>query len=83
MTRKHFLQATIMTFGILGAALAAGRPAPAAAEVSYPWCSQGEEIHCYYSTRDQCEEAVDYHGFCINNPEYSFSDSTPSRRARQ
>jgi hypothetical protein len=53
---------------------------PAAADVSYPWCSQGEEIHCYYSTREQCQEAADYRGFCITNPDYSASNPAPARR---
>jgi hypothetical protein len=34
---------------------------------SYPWCAQGENLRCYYVTREQCEEAVDYHGFCVAN----------------
>jgi len=80
MSRKHFLQAAIVTLSISGAAFAVGRPVPAAADVSYPWCTQDEEIHCYYSSRQQCEEEVDYHGFCISNPDYSPSSRAPSRR---
>jgi hypothetical protein len=76
MSRKHLMQSAIVALGIFGTALIAGQPAPAAADVSYPWCAQGEEIHCYYSSREQCEEDVDYHGFCISNPDYSPSNST-------
>ncbi|HEY2535145.1 MAG TPA: DUF3551 domain-containing protein [Xanthobacteraceae bacterium] len=83
MSANRFIRLTIMTLGIFAAALGAGQSAPAAAQaVSYPWCTQGEELHCYYSTREQCEEEVDYHGFCIANPEYSPSDNTPSRRSK-
>jgi hypothetical protein len=45
------------------------RPA-AAQQITYPWCVSGEEIHCYYATREQCQETVDYHGFCVMNPDY-------------
>ena len=37
----------------------------------YPWCVQGSALHCYYSNRAQCEEAVDFHGFCVSNPDYT------------
>jgi hypothetical protein len=81
MSPKHFIRLAIMTLGISTAAWGAGRSTPAVAQaVSYPWCTQGEELHCYYSTREQCEEEVDYHGFCIANPDYSPPSSTPSRR---
>ncbi len=42
----------------------------AADELSYPWCTQGGTLHCYYENRQQCEETVDYHGFCVSNPDY-------------
>jgi hypothetical protein len=38
-------------------------------ELSYPWCTQGDTLQCYYANRQQCEETVDYHGFCLANPE--------------
>jgi hypothetical protein len=58
---------TLVFFYALGAA----KPAQAAAdESSYPWCTQGSSLHCYYGNRQQCEETVDYHGFCVANPDY-------------
>lgn len=81
MSPKHFIKLAIVTFGIFAAALGAGQSTPAAAQaVSYPWCTQGEVLHCYYSTRQQCEEEVDYHGFCVTNPDYSPPNNAPSRR---
>ena len=41
------------------------------AEESYSWCAQGSLLHCYYMTREQCEQTVDYHGFCVPNPDVS------------
>jgi len=44
------------------------RPTHICNSTSYPWCAQGDSIvHCYYMTREQCEAAVNYHGFCIAN----------------
>jgi hypothetical protein len=56
--------------GLFAMALAA-QPASAAAQTTpaYPWCTVGEEVHCYYATRQQPEETVDYHGFCEQNPD--------------
>lgn len=68
MSLKQFVRLTIVAFGIFGAALAIGTAVPAAAEPFYPWCSVGSAFHCYYMTREQCEEAVDYHGFCVTDP---------------
>jgi hypothetical protein len=82
MSPKHFIRLAIVTLGISAAALGAGQSTPAVAQaVSYPWCTQGEVLHCYYSTREQCEEEVDYHGFCVANPDYSPSNNAPSRRS--
>jgi hypothetical protein len=68
-----------ITFGILGAAVVAGQPTSASAQ-SYPWCAQGDSIvHCYYMTREQCEAAVNYHGFCLANS----SMPTPNNEAPQ
>ena len=68
-----------ITFGILGAAVVAGQPTSATAQ-SYPWCAQGDSIvHCYYMTREQCEAAVNYHGFCLANS----SMPTPNNEAPQ
>jgi hypothetical protein len=68
MSLKYFVRLRVMSFEILGAALTNGQPTSVIAEESYPWCTEGETIQCYYMTREQCEEAVDYHGFCIANP---------------
>jgi hypothetical protein len=64
----------------------AGRSFPmrAIAEDSYPWCTEGETIQCYYMTREQCEEAVDYHGFCIANPNVpTLNNQAPQPRLRR
>jgi hypothetical protein len=61
----------LKAIGIVCAALAVEQPAPGTAEESYPWCTQGSLLHCYYMTRDQCEQAVDYRGFCVPNPDMS------------
>jgi len=51
---------------------------------TYPWCIQGETWECYYMTREQCELTVDYHGFCVANPEALPSPAAPrSRSVRQ
>jgi Protein of unknown function (DUF3551) len=65
---------------ILTLALSVGLFAPlavrsaAAQETSYPWCVQGGMLRCYYMSREQCEQTVDYHGFCVANPEYRGSE---------
>ena len=64
MSWKIFIRLPAVTFGILGLA---GQSTSVTAEESYPWCTQGETLQCYYMTREQCEEAVDYHGFCVAN----------------
>jgi hypothetical protein len=68
----------------LGAALIAGQVTavtPAVAQdVSYPWCTEGSALHCYYMNRQQCEETVDYHGFCVTNPGYRAQNDTARRR---
>ena len=46
-------------------------PGPALAQAqAYPWCTQGSAIHCYYMSLQQCEETVNFRGFCIRNPDY-------------
>jgi hypothetical protein len=71
MALKNCIALTILIVGAFITGLNGGRPAPALADgVSYPWCTQKEELRCYYNTRGQCEEEVDYHGFCVNNPDY-------------
>jgi hypothetical protein len=55
---------------LIAAIAALGIASPATAESqSYPWCIQGGTYRCWYMTRDQCEEAVNYHGFCVTNPD--------------
>jgi hypothetical protein len=61
----------LVAIGIVCAALAVERPTPGTAEESYPWCTQGSLLHCYYMTREQCEQTVDYRGFCVPNPDAS------------
>jgi hypothetical protein len=84
MSFKNCIACAIAIVGTFAAAGLAGWRAPARADaVSYPWCTQGEELHCYYSTRQQCEEEVDYHGFCVNNPDFAAPDTGTPRRARR
>jgi hypothetical protein len=73
-----------MTFGILGLAFIAGEPTSVTAEQSYPWCAQGDNtLHCYYMTREQCEAAVNYHGFCVGNSNVpSLNNEAPQRPSR-
>jgi hypothetical protein len=26
-------------------------------------------VACWYMTQEQCEQAVNYHGFCVTNPD--------------
>jgi hypothetical protein len=66
---KHLTQLAIVASALFGGAIALGTAAPAAAESpSYPWCVQASIYRCWYMTREQCEEAVDYHGFCVTDP---------------
>ena len=79
MSPKFFVRLRVMTLGILGLAFVAGQPTSATAQ-SYPWCAQGDNIlHCYYVTREQCEAAVNNHGFCTANS----SVPTPNNEAPQ
>jgi hypothetical protein len=66
---KHLTQLAIVASTLFGSAIALGTATPAAAESpSYPWCVQGSIYRCWYMTREQCEEAVNYHGFCVTDP---------------
>jgi hypothetical protein len=66
---KHLAQLAIVSSTLFGGAIALGAAAPAAAdEPSYPWCVQGSIYRCWYTSRAQCEEAVNYHGFCVTDP---------------
>ncbi len=69
MTLKHLFRLATITFAIFGAGMSLSTAAPAFAESPlYPWCAQGSIIRCWYMTREQCEEAVNYHGFCVTDP---------------
>lgn len=59
---------TPMIASVLLTLLAAVQPAPAMAEVSYPWCLHGTPLRCYYMNRWQCEESADFRGICLPNP---------------
>jgi hypothetical protein len=79
MPIKHLIRLTIAT-GIFGMTFAAGQPATAQTTRAYSWCTVAEEVHCYYTTRQQCEETVDYHGFCEQNPDVPAQNSAGTRR---
>ena len=87
MSPKFFVRSPVKTFGVLAVALVAGQPTSVTAEQSYPWCAQGDSIlQCYYMTRQQCEEAVNYHGFCVANsnvPTLNNEASQPLLRRRR
>jgi len=79
MAFKQFVAVAILA---LGTALISGQVTPAAAQdVSYPWCTEGSALHCYYMNRQQCEDTVDYHGFCVVNPDYRAQDDNTRRLA--
>jgi hypothetical protein len=83
MSFKYLRQSLFAALGIAGVAIAAGGAVPTAAQAeSYPWCTQGSSLHCYYMNREQCEETVDYHGFCEPNPDYR-TPGTDRRRLEQ
>jgi hypothetical protein len=66
MSLRYFARFVTM-FGAVGTIISAG--GSVLAEQLYPWCAERDTLQCYYMTREQCEEAVDYHGFCVANPE--------------
>ena len=71
---------TVLT--VLGAAFVANLQRPATAEQSYPWCVQGETLQCYYPSREQCELTVNYHGFCVPNPNAQPQTHSPRQQRR-
>jgi hypothetical protein len=74
----------VMVLAVLGAAFVASLQRPATAEQSYPWCVQGETLQCYYPSREQCELTVNYHGFCVPNPNAQAQTQThPLRQQRR
>ena len=80
MPFSNSLSLTAMFAGGLLAALTVAQPAPAMAEVSYPWCLHGETLRCYYTSRSQCEESADYRGICMLNPFSQPGGNTSLRR---
>jgi hypothetical protein len=36
-------------------------------------------LQCWYMTREQCEQAVDYHGFCVANSNAATSNNEASQ----
>ena len=69
MTLKHIVRPATIAFVLFGVGMSLSSEAPAVAESpSYPWCAQASIIRCWYMTREQCEEAVNYHGFCVTDP---------------
>jgi hypothetical protein len=81
---KFFVRLSVVSLGILGVAEVAGQPTSVTAEQSYPWCAQGDTLQCYYMTREQCEEAVDYHGFCVANSNVpTLNNEAPQRPLRR
>jgi len=80
----YLLRLAVAIFAVGVALLAVAEAAPAAAPAgsaqTYPWCVSGSSLHCYYMNREQCEQTVDYHGFCELNPDLPGPDSTLQRR---
>jgi hypothetical protein len=85
MSPKFLVRLRIMTLGILGLAFVGGQPTSATAEQPYPWCAQGDNtLQCYYMTREQCEEAVNHHGFCVANSNVpTLNNEAPQPRLRR
>jgi hypothetical protein len=81
MSFKQLIGTAIVALSIGGAAFIGGQPSATAQDVSYPWCTQGGALHCYYMNRQQCEETVDYHGFCVANPDYAAQGNGSRRHA--
>jgi hypothetical protein len=70
MSFKHRICLMATVLGVSIAALSVGLSGAMTAKAqTYPWCTQGENLQCYYMNRGQCEETVDYHGFCVPNPD--------------
>ena len=84
MLPKFLARLPDKTFGVLAVALVAGQPTSVTAQ-SYPWCAQGDNIlHCYYATREQCEAAVNNHGFCVANSNVpTLNNEAPQRPLRR
>lgn len=68
ISTKYFARFAAMTFTAVCVIFAAWQSFSSTADQSYPWCTQGDLQRCYYTTWGQCEQTVDYHGFCVANP---------------
>jgi hypothetical protein len=81
MSLKFFVRLLV----VLAIAFVAAQPTSVTAEQSYPWCAQGDNtLHCYYVTREQCQQAVDYHGFCVANSNVpTLNNEAPQRPLRR
>jgi hypothetical protein len=70
MSFKHCRRLPLTVLCVSIATLSVGLLGTMTAEAqTYPWCTQRENLQCYYMNRGQCEETVDYHGFCVPNPD--------------
>jgi hypothetical protein len=72
MTYRPIAAAAAFSIGLLLAAM----PAPARAEVEYPWCGyvtvfQGQMQSCSFSNLEQCRAFVTTMGYCDRNPRAS------------
>ena len=79
MPFSNSLSSTTMIAGGLLVALTGAQPAPAMADVWYPWCLHGETSQCYYTSREQCEQSADYRGICYPNPSSQQNRARPLR----
>jgi hypothetical protein len=79
---RFFARLAVRTLGILAVVVIACQPTSVPAQ-EYPWCAQGSILRCYYMTREQCEEAVDYHGFCVANSNAPTSNNEAQPRLRR
>jgi hypothetical protein len=81
VTLKHLVLLATTTFVLFGVGISLNTAGPAMAESpSYPWCAQGDIIRCWYMTREQCEEAVNYQGFCVTDPNVPRRPGEKTRR---
>jgi len=81
MTRNYPI--TVVLTAAATAAIGFWSDPAKAQEQAYPWCTQGSAIHCYYMSLQQCEETVDFHGFCIRNPDFQGQTERAPARPRQ
>jgi hypothetical protein len=71
MSFKARIYPPAMVLGVSIATLSVGFLGTATAHAqNFAWCTEGENLQCYYMNREQCEETVDYRGFCVPNPDF-------------